>query len=141
MKRLELATEKLNAASLIILASQSIQEVIRKEAAKYGLNPTEYGVLELLYQTGEQPIQAISKNVSISGSSITYVIDKLEQKEFVFRKACPADRRITFVSLTGQGKSLINQIFPQHEKRLDEIFCKFDEADLNKMIELLIKID
>lgn len=138
---MELATRKLNVASLILLASQSIQEVIRKEAAKYDLNATELGVLELLYQRGDQPIQAIGKNVSISGSSITYVIDKLEQKEFVFRKACPTDRRVTFVSLTGQGKSLINQIFPQHEKWLDEIFCKFNEADINKMIELLRKID
>jgi len=84
----------LDTVSVILRASQSIQDVIRKDAARYELNPTEFAVLELLYHQDEQPIQMIGKKILIS-SSITYVIDKLEQKKFVVRKACPEDRRVT----------------------------------------------
>ncbi|MFJ7826042.1 MarR family winged helix-turn-helix transcriptional regulator [Psychrobacillus sp. NPDC096623] len=138
---MDFATEKLNAVTDILRASQSIQEIIRKDAARYELNPTEFAVLELLFQRGDQPIQVIGKKVLISSSSITYVVDKLEQKKFVIRKACPEDRRVTYASLTSHGKSLMERIFPQHEKMKSGVFCKFTKADLNKMIELLKKIE
>ncbi|WP_277587309.1 MarR family winged helix-turn-helix transcriptional regulator [Psychrobacillus antarcticus] len=138
---MELATEKLNAVSIILRASQSIQEVIRKDAARNELNPTEFAVLEVLYQRGDQPIQMIGKKVLISSSSITYVIDKLEQKKFVVRKACPEDRRVTYASLTSLGKTLMDQIFPNYEKKMEEIFCQLTDTDMKKMIELLTKID
>lgn len=138
---MELATEKLNAVSVILRASQSIQEVIRKDAAKYEMNPTEFAVLELLYKRGDQPIQMIGKKVLISSSSITYVVDKLEQKKFVVRKACPEDRRVTYASLTSLGKTLMDQIFPNHEKNMEEIFCQLTDTDMNKIIELLKKIE
>lgn len=138
---MELAPIKLNAVSVILLTSQSIQEVIRKDAARYELNPTEFAVLELLYQRGDQPIQVIGKKALISSSSITYVVDKLEQKEFVVRKACPEDRRVTYASLTSLGTTLVEQIFPPYEKKLEEIFGQLTEADMNKMIELLKKVE
>lgn len=141
MIRLELATEKMNAVSVILRASQLIQEVIRRDAACSELNPTEFTVLELLYQRGDQPIQVIGKKVLISSSSITYVVDKLEQKKFVVRKACPEDRRVTYASLTGVGKTLMDQIYPPYEKKIEGIFDQLTEADLNKMVELLIKIE
>ena len=136
---MELATKKLNAVSVILRASQSIQDVIRKDAARYELNPTEFAVLELLYHQGDQPIQMIGKKVLIS-SSITYVVDKLEQKKFVVRKACPEDRRVTYASLTSLGKTLMDQIFPQHEKKMEQIFEQLTDEDINKTIELLKQI-
>ncbi|WP_419960808.1 MarR family winged helix-turn-helix transcriptional regulator [Psychrobacillus sp. BM2] len=138
---MELATKKLNAVSVILRASQSIQEVIRKDAARYELNPTEFAVLELLYQRGDQPIQVIGKKALISSSSITYVVDKLEQKKFVVRKACPEDRRVTYASLSSVGKTFMDRIFPPHEKKMEEIFGRLTEADMNKMIELLEKVE
>lgn len=72
-----LTQKKLLAVSVIPRAAQSIQEVIRKNAARFGLNPTEFAVLELLYFKGDQPIQLIGKKVLISSSSITYEVDKI----------------------------------------------------------------
>ncbi|MFF2755597.1 MarR family winged helix-turn-helix transcriptional regulator [Psychrobacillus sp. NPDC058041] len=131
----------MNAVSVILRASQLIQEVIRRDAACSELNPTEFTVLELLNQRGDQPIQVIGKKVLISSGSITYVVDKLEQKKFVVRKACPEDRRVTYASLTSVGKTLMDQIYPQYEKKIEGIFDQLTEADLNKMVELLIKIE
>lgn len=138
---MELAQKKLKAVSVILRAAQSILEVIRKDAARYELNPTEFAVLELLHHKGDQPIQVIGKKVLLSSSSITYVVDKLEQKKLVVRKACPEDRRVTYASLTSLGKEFSAQIFPQHEKILEEIFKQLTDEDMNKMIELLKQID
>lgn len=41
-----------------------------------------------------------------------------------------------YASLTILGKAFIDQNFPQHEKKLEEIFEQLKDDDLNKMIEL-----
>lgn len=135
-----LANHKLKAVTVILRASRAIQEVNKKDIAAYGLNQTEFAVMELLYHKGDQPIQIIGKKILITSGSITYVVDKLEQKEYVFRKACPKDRRVTYAVLTNKGKTLMDRIFPQHERKLEEIFEQLDDDDITLTIELLKKI-
>lgn len=137
---MELQKNELKAVTVIIRAAQAIQEVIRKDAAKFDLNPTEFSVLELLYHRGEQPIQVIGKKVLISSGSITYVIDKLEQKNYVKRRGCPEDRRVTYAVITTEGKALMDEIFPQHELEIKEVFADLDAGEVNQTISLLKRI-
>lgn len=133
------ANKELKALTVILRASQAIQEVIRKDVAVYGLNPTEFAVLEMLYYKGDQPIQTVGKKILIT-SSITYVIDKLEKKQFVSRKNCSNDRRITYASLTAKGENLIEQIFPKHQEKIQKVFECLESADLDETIKLMKKI-
>lgn len=71
----------LKALVVLMRASQSVQDVLRKDIKVYGLNTTEFAVLELLYHKGDQPIQHIGKKILLSSGSITYVVDKLEKKD------------------------------------------------------------
>ncbi|WP_153733340.1 MarR family winged helix-turn-helix transcriptional regulator [Sporosarcina obsidiansis] len=137
---MELLNLNLRALTVLVRATDSLHEVIKKDVAQYGLNPTEFSVLELLYHRGKQPIQLIGKKVLIASSSITYVIDKLVAKKYVVRKACPEDRRVTFTELTDEGRRLMETIFPEHEKTIDEVFEGLDAAELNAMIKSLKKI-
>src|SRR5690625_891605 len=85
-------------------AFEAIQKEVAKDIRSYGLNPTEFAVLELLYNKGEQPIQKIGEKVLLASSSITYVVDKLEDKSYLVRKACPKDRRVTYATLTDRSE-------------------------------------
>ena len=55
------------------------------------MNPTEFAVLELLYHKGNQPLQQIGDKILLASGSITYVVDKLEKKNFSSEKP----RRLT----------------------------------------------
>ncbi|MED3552609.1 MarR family winged helix-turn-helix transcriptional regulator [Cytobacillus praedii] len=134
------ASDELKAETVILRASQAIQEVIRKDVANYGLNPTEFACLELLYHKGDQPIQMIGKKVLISSSSITYVVDKLVQKKYVRRQGCPEDRRVIYAVLTSEGKALMDEIFPQHAIKIEEIFDGLNADEVKQTIELLKRV-
>ncbi|MFE8694907.1 MarR family winged helix-turn-helix transcriptional regulator [Cytobacillus sp. FJAT-53684] len=134
------ASDELKAVIVILRASQAVQEVIRKDAANYGLNPTELACLELLYHKGDQPIQMIGKKVLISSGSITYVIDKLEQKKYVRRQGCPEDRRVVYAVLTSEGKALMDDIFPQHVMQIRQVFEDLNADELNQTIALLKRV-
>lgn len=126
----------LKSLTVLLRSSQSIEEVLRKDMQRYGLNMTEFAVLELLYHKGEQPIQKIGEKILITSGSITYVVDKLEKKGFAERIACPTDRRVTFASITESGKQFMDEIFPQHEKKVEDIFAVLDEAQQQQFIEV-----
>lgn len=134
------ANKELKALTVILRASQAIQEVIQKDMAEYGLNPTEFAVLEMLYHKGDLPIQTVGKKILIASSSITYVIDKLENKQLVSRKNCSNDRRITYASLTAKGENLIEQIFPKHQEKIQKVFECLEDVDLDEIIKLMKKI-
>ncbi|HLR20567.1 MAG TPA: MarR family transcriptional regulator [Tissierellaceae bacterium] len=125
---------------VMLRASQTVTDLVKKDMKEYGINPTEFTVLELLYNKGDQPIQKIGEKILLASSSITYVVDQLEKKSFVKRVDCPDDRRIKFASITEYGIEFMDKIFPQHEERIREIFNNLTEEEIDKSIELFKKI-
>lgn len=121
-------------------ATRAIHDLAEEDIRTYGLNPTEFAVLELVYHKGDQPIQQIGKKVLLSSGSITYVVDKLEKKQLLLRKSCPKDRRVTYAVITDQGKQLMDQIFPKHKQAIDTIFSGLEESEKSQLIELLKKL-
>lgn len=137
---MELANEKLEAVTVILRTSQKIEEIIRNDVARHGLNVTEFSVLQLLYKNGHQPIQLIGKKVLIASSSITYVIDKLQEKNYVKRQACAEDRRVTYAALTNEGKNLMDEIYPQYKVNVSKNFGDLDFHEVQQLIALLKRI-
>ncbi len=121
-------------------AYKAMNEEVHKIIQKKGLNPTEFAVLELLYHKGEQPMQKIGDKILIASGSITYVVDKLEKKQFIERIACPTDRRITFAKITKKGKIFISSIFPDHAKNIHSLLSGLNPKEKDEAITLLKKM-
>lgn len=119
-------SQTLKTVTVLLRASQSLQDMVRRDMATYGLNATEFSVLELLYHKGDQPIQTIGKRVLLTSGSMTYVIDRLEAKGYLERRACPTDRRVTYAALTDEGYTLMNRLFPAHERQLQQVLEGLD---------------
>lgn len=101
-------------------ASEWVHAHSDKGIRQYGLTRTEFGVLDLLYHKGRQPIQQIGSKVLMSSGNITYVVDKLEKKGYVTRQDCPEDRRLVYAEITEQGRQFIEEVFPQHARLIEE---------------------
>jgi MarR family transcriptional regulator, 2-MHQ and catechol-resistance regulon repressor len=121
-------------------AYRAINEHVNKRIQRYGLNPTEFAVLELLFHKGDQPLQQIGGKILLASGSMTYVIDKLEKKDYIRRVACAEDRRVTFAQITENGKKLIEQVFPTHQNEIDQIMSVLSNEEKDMAIELLKKI-
>jgi MarR family 2-MHQ and catechol resistance regulon transcriptional repressor len=106
----------------------------------HGLNPTEFGILEVLYHKGPLPLQQIGEKVLISSGNITYAVDKLEQKHLLVRKPSPHDRRVIFAELTPQGCDLLKTIFPQHAEAIRSAENGLSPEEQVQAIQLLKKL-
>ncbi|MCM3441700.1 MarR family transcriptional regulator [Metabacillus halosaccharovorans] len=121
-------------------AHRAFNDVVNKHISTFNLNPTEFAVLELLYHKGPQPLQQIGGKILLASGSITYVVDKLEQKGLLERRACPNDRRVTHAQITEKGQQLIEEIFPTHQEKIDEIVSVLTDEEKNLVTELLKKV-
>ncbi|WP_238933531.1 MarR family winged helix-turn-helix transcriptional regulator [Brevibacillus choshinensis] len=139
MRRDDGHNDELSLKLFVILsrAYRSISDVVTEDMKRYGLNPSEFMVLELLYHKGEQPIQHIGKKILLASGSTTYVIDKLESKKLLARRQCQEDRRVVFASITAKGRELMDEIFPQHRAVIQMLFEGVSEDQKMTLIELL----
>jgi len=125
---------------VLLKASQIINNKVKKDMLNYGVNPTEFAVMELLYSKGRQPIQQIGNKILLASSSTTYVIDKLVEKGFVTRNSCLEDKRITFADLSNKGIEFMEESFPKHRIAINELFDHLSEVEKEQSIELIKKI-
>ncbi|MGN7382132.1 Uncharacterized HTH-type transcriptional regulator yusO [Chlamydia abortus] len=121
-------------------ANRAVVDRIKEDIKNYGLNPTEFAVLELLFHKGDQPIQNIGKKILLTSGSMTYVIDQLEKKGLLTRKQCKEDRRITYASITEEGRLLMEDIFPKHRNVIHDMFSSLNREEQEQMIHLLKKL-
>jgi MarR family 2-MHQ and catechol resistance regulon transcriptional repressor len=107
---------------------------------RYGLNPTEFGILELLYHKGPHPLQQIGEKILISSGNITYAVDKLAEKGLLARRISDSDRRVIFAELTAQGHALLDEIFPDHARVLQQAMDGLSAEEKRLAITLLKKL-
>ncbi|WP_111931474.1 MarR family winged helix-turn-helix transcriptional regulator [Clostridium tertium] len=113
---------------------------IEKNVQEFGLNISEFGVLEMLYHKGDQAVQKVAEKILVTSGTITYVINKLEKKELVVRRKCEKDKRVFYVSLTEKGREFISDIFPKHKEFLDNLFIELNEDTKRELVDNLIQL-
>jgi len=121
-------------------ASQWVSSHADRDIRSHGLNRTEFGVLELLYHKGPQPLQQIGEKVLMSSGNITYVVDKLEKKCFVQRRASTEDRRLIYAEITDNGTAFIDKIFPTHVEVIETATKGLTLEEMRLASQLLKKL-
>jgi len=119
---------------------KTLLDMDMRKISSYGLNATEFGVLEFLYNKGTHPLQQIGDRILITSGTITYVIDKLENKGLVVRRPSNADRRIVYAEITEAGQNKMSEILPNHYKAFVEALKVLSPTEKEQTIELLKKI-
>ena len=97
-------------------------------------------MLELLYHTGPQPLQAIGSRLLLVSGGVTYVVDKLEKNGLIYRKPCEKDRRVIFATLTEEGKKRMEAIYPEYTERISNVLAGVNWEEKEQLIYLLKKM-
>lgn len=101
----------------------------RRILLKFGLNTSQYRTLLMLDDEKGERLTAISERLLLSKSTITRVVDELEERGWVQRIPDPDDRRAQRVVLTETGVEMQREICTTHRQALDEIFQTLSEQE------------
>lgn len=130
----------LKTLTILLRATDFIQEKIMEDVSKYDLNLSEFGALEVLYHKGPLPVQSICEKVLIANSSMSYVIENLIKKGLIEKVKVHNDRRIHIVHLTQKGAMLFDEIYPKHFDHMRSVINVLNEAEESELQNLLKKL-
>ena len=92
-----------DAWQLLIKLSFSQQTQISPLAAELELSPVQCHVLRLLEPEKPLPMRALAEGLCCDASNVTGLVDRLESRGLVRRRASEADRRVKVLELTPKG--------------------------------------
>ena len=133
--------ELLNTVITLTQVNSYFAKVLNENISKFGLNLTDFSVLDLLFQKGEQTTQKIGEKMLITSGSITYIVNKLEKMELICRNKSETDKRITYIKLTKKGRKTIFELLPLQIEKINEIFSDFSREDLINLNHMLKKFN
>ncbi len=120
------------------VAMRSIESVLRP----FGLNVSRYEVLLLLSFTraGCLPTMRLRDLLMVHGSSVTYLVDKLEEAGLVERRPDPADGRVSLVYVTEAGRALVDESSHALGDAGFGAFAGLTENDATQLIGILAQV-
>ncbi len=100
---------------------------------------TQFRCLRLLYIRSMQAGD-LAKNLSLSATSLTRVLERLENRQLVERSIDKEDRRRIWVSLTPQGRNMLDTIKPWHDSPLARALDSLPQETLDQISEVATQI-
>jgi len=116
-------------------------ELYTKELEKeYHVSAPQLSCLLALSEQGPLPPSQIARYIMVNSSTITGIIDRLEQKGFVLRSRTSPDRRVITISLTEKGIELVRTAPPPLQKKIVEGLRKLPPPEVDEIVRVLRKL-
>lgn len=134
---------KLNEIILLLMENDSLNNTVFKRAFQKAsgklknLSKNQPMVIKIIGMEGEVMPSTIGKYTGMNKSSLTHLIDDLENKEIVYRKNDPEDRRKVLVSLTSKGLKCYSHLNKITAEIADELLEYINEEELDDFIQSL----
>jgi DNA-binding MarR family transcriptional regulator len=135
------ATEALG--RLIGAHSALTRELSAQLVEQHGLTISECEVLLLLSRAEERSMRRIdlARQVRLSPSGVTRMLDRMEATGLVGKGACEKDARVTYAVLTDGGAAKLKEAWPDHVAAIERLLGeRFDEEELSRLTELLDRV-
>lgn len=113
---------------------------LEKDLQEYDISPAQSIIIRRLCEKDNLTQKELAKDTYFKQSSLTLLIDKLEQKGLVERKNKKNDRRAYLICITKKGKNLEEIIKDAGKKVEDEALKGIDEQTQELMIQTLKKV-
>jgi DNA-binding MarR family transcriptional regulator len=112
----------------------------RRVLRSFNLNTSQYSILLLLDADQGWRLTDLSDRLLFDKSTVTRIIDRLEQMTLVRRIADPSDRRVQRVLLTPQGVSIRDEAHAAHERSMERRLGVLDAEEQHCLRDLLDKL-
>ena len=119
----------------------TLNEGLEKTLAQVGLNNSKFNILMIIrFVGGENGIQQneISKQLLVTASNITKLLDKLETDELITRNNKDGDRRVKIIKITEKGSSLIDKIWVDYNKTVNALTPNMTDDELDALTDKLV---
>jgi DNA-binding MarR family transcriptional regulator len=136
--------EDLNKGGFLIARIHQIaQRIFSQKLAELDsidINSTQSRAIHILWQQDMIPLQTLRNRLSLSKSTTSELVQKLEQQGFVAKIPCQEDKRKTLIRLNREKIPLKKDFFKTIEEMETILYNGIDQATINFFESILDKI-
>ncbi|GAA0791968.1 homoprotocatechuate degradation operon regulator HpaR [Marinobacterium sediminicola] len=101
------------------------------------LTEQQWRIIRALDEHGELESKQLAELCCILSPSLTGIISRLEQQDYIQRRRSPEDQRRVLISLTDKAKEMFDKVRPTLEARYQEITDQFSRENMEQLDKLL----
>lgn len=130
------------ALDALLRAESRLTRALAGELARWRLSGTGFSILVLLVSAGGSLEQrTLRLRLGISKANATEVAGTLVERGLVRRERSQRDRRAVTLAITPAGAELVENLFPDHARRVRDAFTSLDDTEKRELTKLCRKLE
>jgi DNA-binding MarR family transcriptional regulator len=125
--------------TMIYLSTES-RRLAREVAARYGVTATQLTVLKLLHQIGDLRLGDLSRRIQAQNSTVTGIVDRMEEAKLVERIRDADDRRAWRIVLTPLGRKVAERAQVSPWETFREALAELPREDKKRLVQILSQV-
>ena len=118
-----------------------IKQNFEKDFKKMHVTQSQILVMRVLNYYGDMKVGDISRELDLSNSTVSGIIDRLVEKKIVQRKRGEEDRRIVMISLADEYRQPVKKQLNAVAQKMRKALSTITEEDLDSVIQGLEKLE
>ncbi|MFB9330940.1 MarR family winged helix-turn-helix transcriptional regulator [Paenibacillus aurantiacus] len=106
----------------------------------FGLNPMQARILVRLTEEGALKASVLAEKLFITPGAVTGIADKLIEMGLLERERAQDDRRVVFLSVTEEGRSIVKTLKEKRMVITTKMFSGLSAVDIRELTRLLNRI-
>ena len=121
-------------------ATETLGGQLQRHLASLEITPPQLAVLEALLHVGPMSQSELGRKLLRSNPNMTALLDNLERSKWIQRERSAEDRRVVVVSLTPEGRRVIERVFPAHAAHVTALMGALTAEEQETLGELCKKL-
>jgi len=132
-------SKKQEATIALLRTASVVGRALGRVLEPWGLSLAQYNALRIIRGAGSGGIAtlAVRERMIEEGTTITRILDKLEQSGYIRRERALPDRRQVMCEVTADGRRLLDKIDPLVDAADEETVASLLARDIATLIDLL----
>ncbi|WP_333579721.1 MarR family winged helix-turn-helix transcriptional regulator [Mesotoga prima] len=118
-----------------------VKQNFESDFKKMGVTQSQILVMRVLNLRGDMKVSDISKELDLSNSTVSGIIDRLVEKKIVQRKRSDEDRRIVMISLADEYRQPVKKGLNAFAQKMRKALSTMTEEDVDSIIRGLEKLE
>lgn len=121
----------------LLKARETALNYFRPILKEISLTEQQWRIIRALNEYGALESKQLAERCCILSPSLTGIIKRLEQQNFIQREKSTEDQRRVLLSLTDHAQKVFDDVSPRFEERYSKITARFGEEKMEEFKELL----
>ncbi|MEH7348964.1 MULTISPECIES: MarR family winged helix-turn-helix transcriptional regulator [Gottfriedia] len=117
-----------------------MQPKVTESMNSHGVTATQFFVLMYLRKKESCKISEIAEMMGVKPSAVSFMIDRLEHNDFVYREHDKKDRRVVNIMLTEEGNKKLESVIKDRKEIFESFLFNLSDDELLQFARITEKL-